>query len=122
MTAQSAQPGYEILTSSNSMQFTMAQMTAMLTQVFTILREQQSRSTFRPRRTELLFGQIGQQHGLAPLVLPVGPHQSVTLRGKIDRLDTATVANQTYYLVVDYKSSARQFKPEEAYAAWRYKC
>ncbi|KRK73291.1 PD-(D/E)XK nuclease family protein [Lacticaseibacillus nasuensis] len=116
VTAQSAQPGYEILTSSNSMQFTMAQMTAMLTQVFTILREQQSRSTFRPRRTELLFGQIGQQHGLAPLVLPVGPHQSVTLRGKIDRLDTATVANQTYYLVVDYKSSARQFKPEEAYA------
>lgn len=109
------EPGYEILTSSHSMAYATDRITAMLTDVLLTIREQQRRSHFRPQQTELLFGQIGAKHGLPALVLPVGNRQSVTVRGKIDRLDTTEVDGQTYYVVVDYKSSAHQFKPAEAY-------
>lgn len=109
-------PGYEILASSARMQFVTQQITTMLTEMLTTIQQQQARGTFRTRDTELLFGQIGAAHGLAPLILPLANRQGrLVVRGKIDRLDTVELAGTTYYLIIDYKSSARQFKPAEAY-------
>ncbi|WP_179395445.1 PD-(D/E)XK nuclease family protein [Lacticaseibacillus absianus] len=109
------QPGYEILTADAQMAMVRRRVSAMLTAVLTMIRGQQQRTAFRPARTELLFGQFDQQQGLAPLILPVGQAHSITVRGKIDRLDTLHLADRDYFLVIDYKSSQHDFDPLQAY-------
>ncbi|MFD1485667.1 PD-(D/E)XK nuclease family protein [Lacticaseibacillus baoqingensis] len=107
------EPGWEILTTSQQMQYVQGRTKKMLVAVLAAIHDQQRRGQFRTQRTELPFDGSGQH--LAPLELPLGVDQSVTVRGKIDRLDTVSVNGEDFFLIVDYKSSARQFKPEEAY-------
>lgn len=109
------EPGYEILTTSAHMRFVQAQITAMLTTNAAAIRGQQQRSAFRPQATEVVFGRIGQHDGLKGLVLPLDAQHQITVSGRIDRLDTATIAGTPYFVVVDYKSSAHDFDPLAAY-------
>ncbi|WP_125703429.1 PD-(D/E)XK nuclease family protein [Lacticaseibacillus daqingensis] len=108
-------PGYEILTANAQMATVRQRVVRMLTDVLVNIHGQQARSAFRPRATELLFGQFNQENGLAPLILPVGRDHSITVRGKIDRLDTVALNDAEYFLIVDYKSSAHDFDPLAAY-------
>ncbi len=48
-------------------------------------------------------------------MLPIGNQRQVSVRGKIDRLDTVTLNGDEYFLVIDYKSSKHVFTPLEAY-------
>jgi len=54
--------------------------------------------------SELIFGHGGN---LEPLVVPLGNGRSVSISGRIDRLDIAHRGNTTAAFVFDYKSSTR---------------
>lgn len=55
--------------------------------------------------------------GLPALDVPIDDrgNQHVLVRGRIDRLDEYQQGNQTEFMVVDYKSSAKRFSPQDAY-------
>jgi len=58
---------------------------------------------FRPVRSELPFGDAGDEAGLKPLELSLPDGRVLTLRGKIDRLDIAEIDGRRVALVFDYK-------------------
>jgi len=58
---------------------------------------------FQPVRSELPFGDAGDEAGLKPLELSLPDGRVLTLRGKIDRLDIAEIDGRRVALVFDYK-------------------
>lgn len=110
-----AQPGLEILTTSLQGDYAKRRIQSILVAVLTAIRQQQMASRFAPQKTELPFGGGDQKQQLAPIVLPIGNQRQVSVRGKIDRLDTVTLNGDEYFLVIDYKSSKHVFTPLEAY-------
>ncbi|WP_225047197.1 PD-(D/E)XK nuclease family protein [Lacticaseibacillus kribbianus] len=109
-------PQYQILLSSHAMQAVQGRIAAMLAAVLAAVSGQLSHAAFRPRATELAFGALDNHEGsLPPLILPVAGGGSISVRGKIDRLDRVQVDGQDYFLVVDYKSSSHDFDPQKAY-------
>jgi len=111
----SQQPGFEILQSSERFRFITHQLQRVLVQTLQAIVQQQRQSDFHPRATELMFGQIGGQKGLQPLIYPLARGKQVQMRGKIDRLDTFSDGKKTYFLVLDYKSSPHKFEDSDAY-------
>ena len=68
---------------------------------------------FRPEGTELVFGEGGD---LPPLILRLADGESVSLRGKIDRLDRYEDGEGSFLRVVDYKSSRQALVPARIWA------
>src|SRR5690625_802015 len=68
-----------------------------------ILSEQARVSDFSPVGIELGFG-LGDH--LPPLRVPLPNGYELLLRGRIDRVDQAEIADQLYLRIIDYKSSA----------------
>ena len=66
-------------------------------------------------QTEVLFGQILQDKGLASLDFELGNKKKLKVRGKIDRIDKMTVEEDIYLSVIDYKSSKHNFDFVDAY-------
>ena len=67
---------------------------------------------FRPVAAELSFGPHGNLPGLT-FSLPDGT--KIELAGRIDRLDVATVDEQSYLRIIDYKSGSANLTPMEVY-------
>ncbi|RRK10666.1 ATP-dependent helicase [Lactiplantibacillus garii] len=109
------QPQFTILTSSNRMAYIQRQLISTVRQIAFAIRNQGKRSAAQPIQTELLFGNVGKEHGLKALDFQVDATHSVHVRGKIDRLDEIQVADQRYLGIVDYKSSQHKFNFGEAY-------
>jgi ATP-dependent helicase/nuclease subunit B len=108
-------PQFQILSSSNRMQYLSRQLKATINQVAKTIAQQQRLSKSRPFKTEVLFGRIGSQAGLRSLEFKL-PHQHlVKVRGKIDRIDLLENKDQTYLGIVDYKSSQHKFSFRDAY-------
>ncbi|WP_461223900.1 PD-(D/E)XK nuclease family protein [Lacticaseibacillus suihuaensis] len=109
-------PQYQILLSSTAMQAVQGRIARMLAGMIGAVAGQLNRSAFRPRATELSFGALdARAASLPPLVLPVTTGGTISVRGKIDRLDEVAVDGQDYFLVVDYKSSDHDFDPQKAF-------
>src|SRR5699024_2999213 len=66
---------------------------------------QAKRSKYRVNKTELVFGQLGQQREISGLSFPLNNNRELHLRGKVDRIDTFEENDQLYAGIVDYKSS-----------------
>lgn len=109
---QAAGPGFEILQSNAYWQYVTREIAAMLGQNALMIRRQQAHTRFRPKETELVFG---RDKRLAGLELPLAGGRSVTVSGRIDRLDEVTLGDQSYFMVLDYKSSQHEFDVQEAY-------
>ncbi len=109
------EPQFTILTSSNRMAYLQRQLISTVQQIAFAIRNQSRISDAQPRQTELLFGNVGQEHGLKSLDFKVDDQHSVHVRGKIDRLDEIKAGNQRYLGIVDYKSSTHNFDFQEAY-------
>ncbi|MCT3329103.1 PD-(D/E)XK nuclease family protein [Lactiplantibacillus pentosus] len=109
------QPQFTILTSSNRMAYLQRQLISTVRQIAFAIRNQSKLSAAEPRQTEVLFGNVGKEHGLKALDFQIDATHSVHVRGKIDRLDQIQVANQSYLGIVDYKSSTHKFDFQEAY-------
>ncbi|WP_318765577.1 PD-(D/E)XK nuclease family protein [Lactiplantibacillus carotarum] len=109
------QPQFTILTSSNRMAYIQRQLIQTVRQIAFAIRNQSKQSQSQPLQTELLFGNVGKEHGLKALDFQIDATHSVHVRGKIDRLDQIQVDDQRYLGIVDYKSSVHKFNFEEAY-------
>lgn len=109
------QPQFTILTSSNRMAYLQRQLINTVRQIAFAIRNQSKLSAAEPKQTEVLFGNVGKEHGLKALDFQIDATHSVHVRGKIDRLDQIQVADQSYLGIVDYKSSQHKFDFQEAY-------
>lgn len=108
-----AQPDFQILGSTGQMVYLKQLLAQTIQATFAIIEEQEKRVSARPLRTEINFG-LGH-HALPALHLKVDEQHEVELRGKIDRLDVATMEEQVGYIVLDYKSSPHTINPAELY-------
>lgn len=82
--------------------------------VVEVLAEQQRRGRFVTRGTEVSFG-LGGEGALPPLELKLESGHRALVRGRIDRVDVASVDGATWVRVVDYKSSRRGLALDEIY-------
>ncbi len=71
-----------------------------------------AQSKFRPVRFELPVG-TGDPAGVPSMEIPLLDGRGVSLRGTVDRLDTWRDGENTYVRVVDYKTGAKKFSPED---------
>ncbi len=70
-----------------------------------------AQSKFRPVRFELPVG--GGDGSVPPLSIPLANGRAVSLRGTVDRVDTWRDGEDTYVRVVDYKTGAKLFDPDD---------
>ncbi|KRM95530.1 ATP-dependent helicase deoxyribonuclease subunit B [Liquorilactobacillus aquaticus DSM 21051] len=110
-----ALPQFQILSSSNRMNYLSRQLLATVRQIGWSIRQQAQRTAMRPLKTEVLFGHVGSQDGLRPLTFELPYGKKVNVRGKIDRIDHMDVAGKDYLGIVDYKSSSHVFDFRDAY-------
>lgn len=106
---------FEILDSSARMNYIRYQLSQTIQKVAWALQKQSKNTGLHPLQTEILFGQIAGAKGIPGLELPLQNGGRLHVRGKIDRIDTATEQDETWLSVVDYKSSGRTFDVTEAY-------
>ncbi|MHC5215146.1 PD-(D/E)XK nuclease family protein [Enterococcus sp. LJL128] len=106
---------FDILTSSNRMNFIRYQLQQTIKKVGWALKKQGERSGLSTVQTEVLFGQLAGKKGIRGLELPLQNNGRISVRGKIDRVDQLELDGETYLGVIDYKSSHRKFNLTEAY-------
>lgn len=70
-------------------------------------------SQFQLRFAEVSFGQ--KQSAYAARQYPIAPDYTLSLRGKIDRIDTLETATGTYVRIIDYKSTDKSIDFDEIY-------
>ncbi|KRK56925.1 PD-(D/E)XK nuclease family protein [Fructilactobacillus fructivorans] len=110
---------YEILKSSNRMEYISKQLVQTVMQMATTLRDQSHYTKMRPKNTEIIFGEPGKPNGIDGLNFDLGDHHSVNVRGRIDRIDQMFLDGTEYLGIVDYKSSDRDIDLSEAYDGTR---
>lgn len=106
---------YRLAHSSKRMNFIFRQLSKTVHQMIHAMVYQAKRSQFRPAKTELLFGQLGNKQGIRGLSFDLKDQRQLRLRGKIDRVDSFKKGGQLYAGVVDYKSSATTFNYQNIY-------
>lgn len=107
-------PQYDILSSTGRMRFIRYRLKAVLQQSLkNNLLQSQFMAPFKPYRTEVPFG-TGKV-GLKGLSYPIGANHQVKIRGKIDRIDVAKVADGRLFNIIDYKSSEHDFDYQKIY-------
>lgn len=72
--------------------------------------EEFSASDFRPEAFELKIGYPLDKESLPPYVLADVNGSTVTIKGSVDRVDTAVVKGQNYLRVIDYKNTGKEFE------------
>ena len=105
------EPQYQQLFSDPFNQYLFKCLDQTTTQVALNWQKAVQKSPLRAQYSELSFGAGEQVAGLNLLVPQLEGQHYVNLRGKIDRVDLAHIADQNEYLaqVIDYKSSAKKF-------------
>lgn len=84
----------------------------MLTKSVSIISEHMKSSDFKIFKNEFSFGNYKDSEPIK-LDLPCG--EEVFLKGRIDRIDMATVDDKTYLRIIDYKSGQKKFSLNELY-------
>ncbi|RQW22893.1 helicase-exonuclease AddAB subunit AddB [Bacillus sp. C1-1] len=93
----------KILLSTNHYQYISDKLEEIALNVTEAIRQQALLSKFETIGLEVAFG---PQTNLSLPSYPLEHGMSMTVRGRIDRIDQATVDGQSYLSVIDYKSSA----------------
>ena len=109
------QDKFGILNTTNRMNYIKYQLSKTIQRVGWSLKQQSDRSNMSVVQTEVLFGQILQDKGLASLDFQLPGDKQLKVRGKIDRVDKLTVEDDVYLSVIDYKSSKHNFDFTDAY-------
>jgi ATP-dependent helicase/nuclease subunit B len=91
------------------------QLDRTITSMVGAILKQLARTRMRPIAAEQMFGQIGTQTGLPALNFKINEQKSISVRGKIDRIDKIQIDDEQYLGVIDYKSSSRKFDFSDAY-------
>lgn len=106
---------YRLAKSSHRMNFIFRQLSKTVKNMVFSMINQSKRSKFRPAKTELVFGQLGNQKGIQGLDFNLKGDRKLFLRGKIDRVDSFKEKDQLFAGVVDYKSSDTNFNYQNIY-------
>ncbi|MDV2576133.1 hypothetical protein RYX41_05515 [Lactiplantibacillus plantarum] len=77
------QPQFTILTSSNRMAYLQRQLINTVRQIAFAIRNQSKLSAAEPKQTEVLFGNVGKEHGLKALDFQIDATHSVHVRGRL---------------------------------------
>lgn len=104
---------HQILHSSNRYQYMQKKLEQIIARATFVLSEQARKSEFTPVGMELGFGLDDQSLDPVRMQLPNGVE--LILRGRIDRVDQATFADDLYLRIIDYKSSATGLNLVEVY-------
>lgn len=111
------EPRYRVLTTTQQMNFISEILLATAQKKLHATVRQIKHSEMKPKLTEVHFGFGHNKNSLPALEIPIDEESTISLRGKIDRLDVMTSLNQgkeDYYLqVVDYKSSQKSLDYKE---------
>lgn len=100
-----------ILMSSNRYGYLKKKLTDVVSKTAEVLIEQSKRDGFDPVAFELAFG----SGNFPPVSFTLSNGATCELVGRIDRVDTASVHDQLYVRIVDYKSSKREIDFAEIY-------
>lgn len=95
---------------SGTVGFTLARLERGLMAFARALMEHAKRGSFRPILVEQSFGPGG---AIPPIVLHLPDGSEALVRGRIDRIDTVENMGETYFVVIDYKSSKQRFRLDE---------
>lgn len=106
---------YRLSKSSSRMGFIFKQLVITIENMAWSMVNQAKRSKFRTDKTELVFGQLGQNQDIHGLSFPLENNHQLHLRGKIDRIDVFEEDEQLYAGIVDYKSSNTTFNYQSIY-------
>lgn len=104
---------HRILHSSNRYQYIQRKLQEIIARATYVLSEQARASDFSPIGVEVGFG--NKEDALSPLMLELPNGYELMLRGRIDRIDQATLNEQLYLRIIDYKSSNRGLDLLEVY-------
>ncbi|MBB5174707.1 helicase-exonuclease AddAB subunit AddB [Texcoconibacillus texcoconensis] len=102
----------EILLSSNRYHYIKQKLEDVVARASTVLREQAQVSGFSPAGLEVGFG---PKEELPPLTFTLSNGCTMSLVGRIDRVDQATSDQGLLLRIIDYKSSAKDMKLQEVY-------
>lgn len=102
---------YEILLSSKKMGYISHKLQMIIEKATTVLNEQARHSKFKPSNFEVGFG---KDEVIPALTLPL-KDGTISLQGRIDRIDTAAYEGLNYLRIIDYKSSDRHVDFTEVY-------
>jgi ATP-dependent helicase/nuclease subunit B len=77
------------------------------------LLEQAKHTEFRPVAAEVSFGL--KADAMPPVELPLPGGRRLALHGRIDRIDVAEIAGETYLRTVDYKTGGKVLRLDDVY-------
>ncbi|GGM25196.1 ATP-dependent helicase/deoxyribonuclease subunit B [Paraliobacillus quinghaiensis] len=104
---------HQILHSSNRYHYMKTKLERIIARATYVLSEQSRKSDFSPIGLEMGFGLPKSE--LDPLQLQLPNGYELVLRGRIDRVDKATLNEALYLRIIDYKSSAKGLNLVEVY-------
>ncbi|MCI2049228.1 MAG: PD-(D/E)XK nuclease family protein [Lachnospiraceae bacterium] len=107
-----AEYGNQILYATARSSYRTTRMKRILTRTVMTQRDQLLQGAFRPADFELDFGtgEYGRPEGL---VLPLTEGRTMSLTGRIDRLDLAEDGDSLYLKIIDYKSGSNDLKRDK---------
>ena len=108
---------FAILESSERMNSLKYKLTAVVQKTITALSQQGKKSEFKESFFELRFGkniEDPRNAGIKTNPQKIGDY-TFSLKGIIDRIDTAKVGDKTYLRVVDYKSGKKELELDSVY-------
>ena len=98
--------GETVLYSTARLEYLQKRMERVLNRTVMTLQEQFKKGVFQPQEYEVSF-RFAQD--LDSVRISLSEEEKMTLKGRIDRIDTAEDADHVYVKVVDYKSGNRKF-------------
>lgn len=101
-----------ILNSSSKYKYFADRFKRVVSKSVSIIAEQMRCGQFEVFSNEFIFGSFNDG---APINLRLPSGEDVYLQGRIDRIDTLDLNDNTYVRVVDYKSGAKKFDLNELY-------
>jgi len=105
---------HQILLSSARYRYIQRKLIRIVERTMMALTQHANVSHFKPIAIEASFGP-GQHEQLPPLEIDLTSGKKMFMRGRIDRIDSATIDDRSYLRIVDYKSSARDLDLNEVY-------
>ncbi|MFJ7668100.1 helicase-exonuclease AddAB subunit AddB [Lysinibacillus sp. NPDC097195] len=105
---------HQILLSSARYRYIQRKLIRIVERTMMALTQHANVSHFKPIAIEASFGP-GQHEQLPPLEIDLHGGKKMYMRGRIDRVDSASIDDRSYLRIVDYKSSARDLDLNEVY-------
>ncbi|MFJ7649966.1 helicase-exonuclease AddAB subunit AddB [Lysinibacillus sp. NPDC097279] len=105
---------HQILLSSARYRYIQRKLIRIVERTMMALTQHANVSHFKPIAIEASFGP-GQHEQLPPLEIDLHGGKKMFMRGRIDRVDSASIDDRSYLRIVDYKSSARDLDLNEVY-------